>query len=212
MDMEKSTLRKQILIRRDSLLQAERQAWDRDILAELIRYEEAAPCPVYLCYVSYKSEVDTRGFIDWCLGHGKAVFVPKVFTKGSGKKPTEMEFYRIFRKEDLRAGYQGIPEPEALFENSFGSWIQKSGREDRSLSVRIILPGTVFDKTGNRIGYGGGFYDRWLAKWEAKSAGYFRGTFEKIGLAYSIQIVEELPAEIFDRKADAVLTESGMSR
>lgn len=72
--------------------------------------------------------------------------------------------------------------------------------------IRMLLPGMVFDQMGNRIGYGGGFYDRYLAKLNEISAG-FDGKLEKIGLAYSMQLVETLPAEHDDEKVDFVLTE-----
>lgn len=191
-------------------------------------YEKEKPAQVYLCYVSYKSEVDTKDFMRFCLAKGKTLFVPKVLRDGrlsergdmgsvSHKsqsenlneictKPTEMEFYRISSLEELQKGYQGILEPAALPERSFHAW--RAGAEKReALSLRMLLPGAVFDRSGNRIGYGGGFYDRWLAKWWAESAEYSFGTFEKIGLAYGIQIAQEIPADPLDQKVDAVITE-----
>ena len=214
---EKSELRKRILKERDSLSPKHRQVWDKQILERLIRYDEENPCEAYLCYVNFRSEVSTREWIHRCLENGKAVFVPKVLKAG------EMEFYRIFRLEDLHAGCLGILEPEVLEENSFPFWIAEMQERDTrgqerkpdspaggDFLIRMIMPGAVFDKKKNRIGYGGGFYDRWLAKWEEKRETLENGRsgrLEKIGIAYQMQIVEEIAAEPFDQRADLVVTE-----
>lgn len=233
----KTELRKCILKKRNALSIEQRREWDRRILKHLIRYDREEPCFAYLCYANYKSEVSTKEFICRCLAEGRTVFVPKVLPEDrtvSGRKPdslkkqeekqadsgkeeakqAEMEFYRITAWEELKAGYQGIPEPEALPERAFSVWFAKTEKEARAhterLHLRMLLPGAVFDRSGNRIGYGGGFYDRWLAKWEHIHTG--RGdtaVLEKIGLAYGIQIVEALPTETFDRRVDDVITEEG---
>lgn len=190
-NMEKAVLRKQILAKRNALPAQTRQAWDEQIFDRLVAYDQLSPCPVYLCYVSYRSEVDTKEFITWCLGQGKMVFVPKVLQESN------MAFYRIFGPEDLAAGYQGILEPKALPENALSDWLKKAGKE--VVSLRMLLPGAAFDKKGNRIGYGGGFYDRWLAK-----AGAL-GNLERIGLAYRMQVVENFPADSFDQDRKSVV-------
>lgn len=196
---EKAQLRKQILKKRNGLSHEQREIWDKQIFEELVKYDAENPCSAYLCYVNYRSEVKTKDFILWCLEMGKTVFVPKVLQK----EPAEMEFYRIAAWGELKAGYQGILEPEVLPERAFSRWFTGTER------ARVLLPGAVFDKKGNRIGYGGGFYDRWIAKQEVKIC-CFDGKLEKIGLAYGMQVVEELPSERFDQKADFVITEKLM--
>lgn len=234
---QKTELRKCILKERNALSVSQRQEWDRQIFKHLVRYDQKNPCSAYLCYVSYRSEVSTEEFILWCLDRKKPVFVPKVladresfideerrFPEKTERKPSAMEFYQITAWEELRAGYQGILEPEALPERAFPRWLTETER-DRQISsagsffgrmaeagekktqvIRILLPGAVFDRDGNRIGYGGGFYDRWLAKWN-HSGSADTAVLEKIGLAYGMQIVGTLPAESFDQKADYVITE-----
>lgn len=219
---EKVQLRKRILKERNALPYGQREIWDRQIFEELIKYDAADPCSVYLCYVNYQSEVKTKEFILWCLNSEKVVFVPKV----SKIEPAEMEFYQITAWGELKAGYQGILEPEAWPERAFPRWLKGTERDGQITSagsisgrmaeagekkmqvIRILLPGAVFDRDGNRIGYGGGFYDRWLAKWN-HSGSADMAVLEKIGLAYGIQIVGTLPAERFDRKVDCVITEEG---
>lgn len=206
---EKAALRRRILTNRNALPHELRQIWDKQIFEKLLKHDAENPCSVYLFYVNYKSEVSTKDFIRWCLHRGKTVFVPKVFAKEE-TKPAEMEFYQIAAWDDLKEGYQGILEPEAFPERAFSEWLtnteKKAGANPESIYLRMLLPGAVFDADGNRIGYGGGFYDRWLAKQE-KAIVHYDGKLEKIGLAYGMQIVEELPAERFDQKVDLVITE-----
>ena len=231
---KKAAFRKQILKDRNALLPEQRQMWDQQILQYLIEYDQKDPCPVYLCYVSYKSEVSTKEFICWCLDQGKQIFVPKVLTDKYPKAERkcvsyhkaeeahlEMEFYQITAWEELKEGYQGILEPQDKPEKSFFAQFGKSMTPERMhlLCFRMLLPGAVFDKTGNRIGYGGGFYDRWLARWNSfqetsanqKDFGHSPAvTLEKIGLAYEMQIVDNIPAEVFDQKADRIITEENV--
>lgn len=219
----KARMRKQILKERNSLSEEVRHRMDKQIFEELIRYDEKEPCAAYLSYVNYKSEVSTKEFILWCLEKGKTVFVPKVFVdpsfhpgniscsfKEAEKKRTEMDFFQIHGWEELETGYQGILEPKISPGRTFGEWLAKSekeaGESAEKIYLRMLLPGAVFDKKGNRIGYGGGFYDRWLAGWEHLADGK-PVVLEKIGLAYEIQVVETLPAECFDKKVDRVITE-----
>ena len=208
---QKTELRKRILKERNALSALQRQEWDGKILEHLIRYDKENPCAAYLCYVNYRSEVSTKEFILRCLDRGKNVFVPKVQEPAkTGDGPTEMAFYQIASWEELKAGYQGIYEPEVSFERAFFRWLEKAEEETEKkpgrLSVRMLLPGAVFDRKGNRIGYGGGFYDRWLAKWNRFESGN-PAVLEKIGLAYGLQVVKALPAEPFDQRVDRVITE-----
>lgn len=220
----KAALRKQMLKNRNALFPEQRKLWDEQICRRLIQYDKEFPCPVYLCYVSYKSEVSTKEFILWCLEQGKSVFVPKVMEKrkpeviraGNARikdmaasvsekaKIRDMAFYQISAWEELQAGYQGILEPDALPEGSFSERILNLDVQDQHF--RMLLPGAVFDRQGNRIGYGGGFYDRWLARWDQTDYGK-RGSLEKIGLAYHIQVADRIPVEEFDQKVDCVMTE-----
>lgn len=231
----KAELRKQILKERNALSREQRMLWDRQIFEKLVNYDEENPCSAYLCYVNYRSEVKTKDFILWCLENKKTVFVPKVL-EDVDFTSAEMEFYQIASLEELKAGYQGIPEPEGLPEKAFSRWvteIEKDRRipqtgsfsdsiteteEKKTPIIRILLPGAVFDKKGDRIGYGGGFYDGWLAKCNEFIAKYDRknaeqrkyGRLEKIGLAYEMQIVEAVPAESFDQRIDLVITEKDL--
>lgn len=159
----KSQLRREILKKRNAISKEEKCLWDRQILGRLMAYEEENPCDILLCYVDYKSEVSTKEFLKWCIDKEKKVFVPKVRIgekPDSSEKEFAMEFYRLESLEQLKEGYQGILEPEGRHQDAFSCFVAEQE------PIRMFLPGAVFDRQGNRIGYGSGFYDRWLAKWD----------------------------------------------
>ena len=135
-----------------------------------------------LAYIDFRGEVETGALIKKAWELGKKVYVPRVLGK-------EMEFYQIRSFEDLEEGAYGILEPKK------GCPAYEKGKEKDSLA---ILPGSVFDEKKNRVGYGGGFYDR-----------YFENRREicRIAAAYELQIVGEIEIEKFDLPADYVVTE-----
>lgn len=135
------------------------------------------------CYVSYNQEVMTKPLIELALRAGKKVAVPKVIGK-------EIEFIYIHSLEELSTGYQGIQEP-------VGNTIAKDAE------VFMVMPGLAFDTACNRVGYGGGFYDRYLEK-------YRTSKIKKIAVAFDFQILERLDMEECDWKVDGIMTEAGM--
>ena len=138
-------------------------------------------------YASYKSEVETKELIQGALRQGKRVAVPKVHG-------TEMFFYEIQSWEELFPGYQGILEP------------QNAGREPLVPAANdvMLIPGAVFDHKGGRIGYGGGYYDKYLDKIFG-AYGYYPYL---IGLAFACQISpKKIPLEEHDKKMDCIITE-----
>ena len=143
-------------------------------------YQKQHPGGMTYCYLSVRSEADTRTFLRWMLAEGLPAAVPKV----SGK---QMEFLRLLPETPFVPGCFGIPEPAG------GMPVQEPGL--------MILPGLAFDRKGRRLGYGGGYYDRYL---EGKK------DFLKIGLCYSFQILEKIAAEDYDIPADGLVTEEGI--
>lgn len=134
-----------------------------------------------LIYASYNNEVSTFDFVKDHLFTTKNVYYPKV-------KEDNMDFYRVVSMNDLKPGCMGIPEPE---EDSLKKYT------NNELSV-MLLPLSVFDRHGNRVGYGGGYYDKYLSH---------NTKFIKVGLAYSFQEYEEIDAEPTDIKLDYIITE-----
>ena len=134
------------------------------------------------CYVSYGSEVDTRRLIEESLKRGKRVAVPRV------RGRYRMDFCFIRSMADLSPGYKGIPEP--------GPWCRKAPVPFEE--TLVIVPGIAFDRSGGRIGYGGGYYDTYLAG---------KTKCIKAAAAYSMQITEQIPTEPSDVKMDLIITE-----
>lgn len=202
----KKKIRAERLSARDSILAPDKARYDQKIkeaVTSMTKYQEA---DVILAYASYRSEADTVSLTKQALIDGKSVFVPKV----SGG---EMEFWRIAAVEELQAGYRGIPEPVRT--TAFPAWLMEErefGRcGNRTIKVMMWMPGVAFDKERRRIGYGGGFYDRYLEHmedWKTRSYGPQDGfAWTVAALAYTCQIVEEIPWEEHDRKPDLVVTE-----
>lgn len=141
------------------------------------QYYEKAGC-IY-CYVDFQNEVMTMPLIKKAFKDGKRVAVPKI-ENGS------MEFYYIKGYEDLKEGTFGILEPVGC----------EMASETDAL---LIMPGVAFDKDNHRIGYGGGYYDRYLKR---------ENSHFKIALAFDFQIFEAVTYEEHDICPDLVLTET----
>lgn len=135
-------------------------------------------------FVSLPEEVDTRRMIDRALRSGQRVAVPKTDLKKS-----RISFFEITSRKELHKGVLGIPEP--------------AGEAKRRMSPKtidcVVVPGLAFDKKFNRLGRGGGFYDRFLKKVAKK-------TF-KVGIGFSFQLVGKVPASVHDTRLDLVITD-----
>ncbi len=206
----KSDIRRHILGVRDSLPAEARMHYDEAIRERVLCHAAYRSAQVIFAYASYKSEVGTMPLIRQALADGKDVFLPRV--SGDG-----MEFWRIVSPEDLQSGYRGIPEP--LQNVSFTEWVtgrskgvgRNAGGEDRdgetAGNVMMWMPGAVFDRERHRIGYGGGFYDRYLSR-AAIANGHSR--FVTAALAYTCQVLQQIPYAPHDIKPDMVITETGI--
>lgn len=155
---------------------------DSQIAERLFNRPEYRDARIIYCYMSFKDEADTASIIDESLRLGKQVALPRV----SGKR--KMEFFFICGQKDLVTGFMGIKEPA-------GYCLEASAPSEDAL---VLLPGLAFDRSGARLGYGGGFYDTYLAK---------HAGCKKAALAYSAQIAPEIPTESVDVKTDMIITE-----
>lgn len=201
----KKELRKTILQKRDSLSPEQRHRKSQAITKRVIAHKSFQSAEKVLLFASYKSEVDTTELIRHALELGKQVYLPKVAYDENTQRD-EMEFYRIFSEAELHEGYKGIREPEANTSTKFQGL--QAGKEQIQAQqsapgthILIILPGAVFDRNGNRIGYGGGFYDRFLVRCEK--------SVYKMGIAFECQVMANdiLETEPHDVRVDTVITE-----
>ena len=136
-------------------------------------------CESYFIYLSFGTEAGTEGLVRALLKRGKTVCVPRI------------------EDGEMRA----VPYQEPFERGNFGI-LQPKGGEDTPCAV-ALAPLLAFDREGFRLGYGGGYYDRWFAS---------HPDVLRVGLAYSGQEVQFLPREETDEKLHAVVTEQGILR
>ena len=180
---QKTEIRKQVLAARRGLGREEVIRSSRIILEKAEKYLDLAQMDLYL-YASCQNEVDTMQLIKDCLSRKQKIALPRVCEDG-----IHMKFYYITSLNDLTAGYKGIPEP--------GLYCEPAAENRQKI---ILVPGVAFDKKGNRIGYGKGFYDRFM-KLNPQIYG--------AGLSFDCQVAPVLPVQAHDYRMNALITESG---
>ncbi|MDP1989942.1 MAG: 5-formyltetrahydrofolate cyclo-ligase [Syntrophales bacterium] len=179
----KTEIRKRLLSLRNSLSTEDITAGSGEIVARLMRIEEIRSASTLMVYLSFGSEVRTDDLIRWCWEEGKHVVVPFCHVESR-----ELTACRIDGFDELETGHYGIRAPkEGLL---------------RPVDVgeidAILVPAVAFDRRGYRIGYGGGYYDRFLPR--APQA-------VKIGVAFASQIIEEIPVGRHDLPVEVIVTE-----
>lgn len=177
----KKELRSGLKTKRRSMSVEEKAGYDRKIFQKLRNLWAFRCCDTVFTYVSTDIEVDTREIINFCLETGRRVAVPRC-TEKSG----EMLFYYIDGLDELKKGSFGVLEPEA--DESRLATIEKG---------LCLVPALGFDKKGFRLGYGKGYYDRFLSMFGGDS----------VGLCYDNCISESFPHGRYDRPTAVVVTD-----
>lgn len=176
--MDKKALRTEIKRRKRAMTEAQIDACSRELT------RQALACPLYrqaqsvYGYLPYNQEVRTLELLRTALAEGKRVAVPKVFG----------DAMRFIWLEDLSAvapGYAGIPEPIA------------DGPVADDSQALVLMPGLAFDPAGRRLGYGGGFYDKFLA---------CEPSHPTLALCYGFQLLDHLDTDAHDVPVDCVLS------
>jgi 5-formyltetrahydrofolate cyclo-ligase len=189
--LDSAQLRKNILAERNRLSQNEIDTKSMAIQNRLLSLEQLRDHHNIFVYVSFRSEVATLSLIDALINMGKKVIVP--ITRIREKRLDAIHINS--RETDLEPGYCDIPEPKEE--------LCKTREVAPEEIETILLPGSVFDERGGRFGYGGGYYDRFLAKVPGAA---------RIGLAFDLQIIEKAPLQEHDEILDLVVTESRVIR
>jgi len=184
----KLELRRRALAARDSLPGAARARLSARVCARAAALPELAASATIMLYASFRSEVQTTALLLWALKAGKTVCTPRILA------PRLMAAYLIADPAtDLVPGAWGIPEPREGLE------------EVPPLRMDVVVvPGAAFDAAGRRCGYGGGFYDTYLAR--------TRPGVPWVALAFEAQLVNELPCEPHDLAVGAIVTETRVIR
>lgn len=176
--ISKEEIRKEIKEKRSKLSKEfinENSKTISEILFSMDKYKMAK---IIFIYMNMEFEVSTREVITNALKNGKKIAIPKIIND-------EMEFYYINSLEEVEVGYYGIEEPTG----------DKVAKDENAL---MIMPGVAFDTNRHRIGYGKGFYDKYLAKNNIEN---------KIALAFEFQIIDNIPFENYDEIPDIIITE-----
>lgn len=170
----KRSLRKQLIAKRREMLSAVKNAADENIFLQLVPL--LASADIVFTYVSTEIEVETRRLIQYCFDNNVRVAVPV-----SGD--TELDFYEIHAFAELDIGRYGILEPSDMSSTAAAT--------ERSL---CIVPALCADGNGYRLGYGKGYYDRFLSRFPGKS----------VIICYSDHKMT-VPTETHDKKADLTI-------
>ncbi|RNF41052.1 5-formyltetrahydrofolate cyclo-ligase [Planococcus salinus] len=181
--MDKPLLRKTVLNTMKQLDKQAHQTKSQAIHRRLLQDHAFVDASTVALTISAFPEVDTLGLITECWNAGKQVAVPKCIPGSRG-----MDFYVLETFEQLEVVYMQLKEPK-VEETMY------VGPEHIDL---MIVPGVVFSPAGYRIGFGGGYYDRYLAKYKGPTR----------SLAFDLQLAERIPVEDHDIPVDGIHTES----
>ena len=175
--MNKQQLRQAIRQRKRAMTQEEIEDRSRSLCEKFLNSDNYRRCTCLYGYLPYNQEVRTWPILHQALADGKQVAVPKVYGD-------EMKFIYLTDLTQVAAGYAGIPEPIA------------DGPVAEQQDALVLMPGLAFDPQGHRIGYGGGFYDKFLSR-EPKHP--------TVALCYEFQMVDHLETEQFDIPVNTVI-------
>lgn len=180
--MDKEVLRKEMKNKRNNLSLKTREQFNLNIFNNFVNSTYYKISNNIFIFVSYNNEVDTHKIINQAIEDGKNVFVPKVISKEDG-----MIAVKINSLDDLDTGHYGILEPK--------NYCLETNPSEIDLAV---IPGLAFDLNGGRLGYGGGYYDRFLT--------LIKDSCIKIALAYDFQVIDCVPMQENDIKIDGIIT------
>lgn len=184
-DLDKEIIRRQLLEKRTAMLGPDVEAMSRSIVDMVMSLDQWSTAEDVLLYWPIRNEVDVRPLLKDAWNSGKRLFMPCC----RKNEPGQMDFGVVRAESDLDSGSFGIKEP------------CRSCCEfpDAVSPDLIIVPGVGYDRNGYRIGFGGGYYDRFLDR--PQKDGFF-----SVGVCYDFQLVEGFPVEPWDKAVQLVCT------
>ena len=179
--MTKTEIRKTGLFQRNNLGKHEITAWSQEICDKIVNSQDYQYAKIIHIYKSFGSEVDTNQLIKKAFDDGKIVIVPKI------EKDQNLSHWQIFPNSTFTQYKYGVKNPESNYITF----------DIRTLEISdlIVIPIVAFDSFNNRIGYGKGFYDQFLARVDCK----------KIGIAFNCQLVEDCLPDSWDITLDQIV-------
>lgn len=175
--MDKRQLRQYIREKKRAMTPEQIDIASRKLMELFLATPEYRAAKTIYGYLPYNQEVRTLPLLRRALADGKQIAVPKVYGD-------EMRFILLPDPDRVEKGYSGIPEPI------------DDGPVAQDPTALVLMPGLAFDAQGRRIGYGGGFYDKFLSAEPGHPT---------IALCYEFQMVPQIPTEEFDIPVDRVL-------
>lgn len=180
--INKNLFRKKYKEIRSTIPREQKELFDKAIFERVISLHQYRTCQYLFTYVSTESEADTLQLIRYAVADGKKVAVPKCRSNHG------MDFYIINSLDDLEKSSFGLLEPKTDI----------CIKAENDCNALCIVPAVCFDMKGYRIGYGGGYYDRFLSG--------FQG--DTVGICYSECLCRELPRDIYDMSVSILVTEN----
>jgi len=182
--LDKKILRKKILQKRAELSTENIVNYSNIIENKLYKMDYYKNAKTIMSFISFGDEIITHEIIKNSIKNGKSVVVPITIPETK-----ELKVSKILDFSELEIGYYNILTPKKDFLRFI----------DFNTIDLVLVPGVVFARDGYRVGYGGGYYDRFLSKFKEK--------VNTIGLAFDLQIVEKVPKDSFDIPVDFIITE-----
>lgn len=179
--VKKQDIRKNVLNLRSQMTEKEWDEHSHEIFKKVVTHPFFLSADEIYCYIDFRKEVGTRKIIEEAWQLGKRVAAPRI-------EASEMNFYYIDSFAKLKSGYYGVLEPVG----------QEKAKGEQ---VLVVMPGAAFDRSKNRIGYGKGYYDRFLEKYP---------TYRTLALAFELQMVDEIPSDSFDVRPNHIVTEENI--
>lgn len=183
--LQKQKMRASMKAIRQQLTDAYKSQADQKIAEQVVLLEEFKQAKTVFCFVSVDDEIDTHPILDRVLRSGKKLAVPRCQGRGC------MEAYEIQSYDQLQPGFYGIPEP-----------VRACRSVSRQAIDFAIVPCLTCDSAGRRLGYGGGYYDRFMEK----------KTYPAAVICRERMLYEQIPAEDHDTVMDLVITEKQIIR
>ncbi|MGO1469631.1 MAG: 5-formyltetrahydrofolate cyclo-ligase [Tissierella sp.] len=184
--MKKKLIREKMLKKRKKLSKESRDIHSQIIMDKLLSSSYYANSKTIMCFISFSDEVNTHNFIKKAIDDGKRIVVPITFPENKELKPSILKDFK-----ELEPGFYNILTPKEEFKRFI---------DPQEIDL-VIVPGVAFKKDGYRVGYGGGYYDRFLSKIQNTPT---------IAIGFDIQVVEDLPIDSFDIPVDYIYTEKNI--
>ncbi|HZK32981.1 MAG TPA: 5-formyltetrahydrofolate cyclo-ligase [Tissierellaceae bacterium] len=187
--MNKKDLRRKMLIKRSKLPLDKRNILSKTISGLLYETEYYKKAETIMAFINFGSEINTRYMVEDSINLGKSIVIPITIPETK-----ELKISRLLDYSELEIGFYNILTPKKEFLRFV----------DPSTIDLILVPGLIFAEDGYRIGYGGGYYDRFLSKIDP--------SVPKIGIGFDLQIQDKVPTDKYDIPVDFMLTEKGLRK